>query len=245
MAALYLSIQPLPWSFGFNLGLFLIVFEAEKLLAFGDVFVPEQWLWSLLSGLDLVVGLFVLLCDPGDQIVERVRDHFASCYHWHGVTDWPIFLGLALAYFQCIEECLALYFPKDGMFLIKPAAGIHRDEELRAIHVGLAWISHTKDAPVVELQPGVELVYERMAVYALASLPCACRVTRLNHEVFNNSVEDAFVIVTFEAQLHEIPASFRRLTAPKLDLDISVVCLEHDLAGSRWLLIIHCGRHLL
>lgn len=62
-----------------------------------------------------------------------------------------------------------------------------------------------KMAPVVELQPGVELVSEGVAIDGLLARSTARGIPSLGHEVLQDPVKDGPIVVALHAQLHEVP----------------------------------------
>ena len=90
----------------------------------------------------------------------------------------------------------------------------------------------------------MELVFERDAVVkrALAALPRPCRVPRLNHEVLDDPVPHAAVVVAVQTKLHEIATRFRALLGPQLDFDLAMRGGEQNLALGGGLELVH-ARH--
>lgn len=58
---------------------------------------------------------------------------------------------------------------------------------------------------MIELQTSMKLVLEVVAVDGLSTSSSACGVTTLDHEVFDDSMEDSVGIVALHAQLHKVP----------------------------------------
>lgn len=47
----------------------------------------------------------------------------------------------------------------------------------------------------------MELIKKGRTINALTSFPCACGISTLNHEAFNDAVKECAIIVAFEAEL--------------------------------------------
>lgn len=58
---------------------------------------------------------------------------------------------------------------------------------------------------MVELQPGVELVGEGVAIDGLLARSTARGIPTLGHEVLQDPVKNGPVVVALHAQLHEVP----------------------------------------
>ena len=71
----------------------------------------------------------------------------------------------------------------------------------------------------------MEFVWEGPTVDALTSDSSSSWISSLDHEVFDDTMKDRTVIVTFETQLDEIPAGTRCLSSPKINLEGAIVCL--------------------
>jgi hypothetical protein len=67
--------------------------------------------------------------------------------------------------------------------------------------------------------------------YSVCSIACVPGVPRLHHEVLDDPVDWAVVVVALHGQLHEVPACQRRLLAPQLHVHITVGRLEQNLAA--------------
>ena len=57
---------------------------------------------------------------------------------------------------------------------------------------------------MIELEAGVEFVFEVVSIYGLASSACACGVAPLYHEVLDDPMEDCAPIVALHAELDKI-----------------------------------------
>ena len=64
-----------------------------------------------------------------------------------------------------------------------------------------------------------------------SSIACVPGVPRLHHEVLDDPVDWAVVVVALHGQLHEVPACQRRLLAPQLHVHVAVGRLEQNLAA--------------
>lgn len=71
----------------------------------------------------------------------------------------------------------------------------------------------------------MKLIKKEATVNALASFPCSCWVTSLNHKAFNEPMKECAIIVAFQAKLNEVAASSWCLLCPQLDLNVSIVSL--------------------
>lgn len=83
---------------------------------------------------------------------------------------------------------------ENSMFPIQPRGWSQGDEELTAIGV-FATVGHAQNAGAGMLERGVDLICELFAVDAGSAASGACWVARLNHEVWDDAVEDDVVVV--------------------------------------------------
>lgn len=116
------------------------------------------------------------------------------------------------------------------MLLVQPVTALrHSHEKLGAILVSLAIVGHSNDTSVGEVESLVKLVKEWFPIDAVATSACPRGVTSLHHEVFDYTMEHGPVVVPFQAELDEVAAGSRRLACPKVDLELSVIGLQHHL----------------
>ena len=87
------------------------------------------------------------------------------------------------------------------MLSIQPRRRRKRNEKLTTIRVRPA-VRHAQDASSGMLKRSVDLVFEFLTVNGATSPACACRVAGLNHEGWDDTVEDDVVVV---AALRECP----------------------------------------
>ena len=118
------------------------------------------------------------------------------------------------------------------MLAIEPLAAVERQEELRRVRVGPCR-GHGEQPAVREAQAAVVLILEGLAVGGLAALAGARRVAGLRHEVLDDAVEDAAVVVALEAELHKVAAGERRLLGPELHVERTNAGVQYDLALGR------------
>ena len=101
------------------------------------------------------------------------------------------------------------------MLLLEPVARSgHSHEELRAVLVALAVICHRNNPSVREGESLVQLVQEGATENTFSPLACPCGVSPLNHEVFDDPMEDSLVIVALQTELDEVANGARGLPGP-------------------------------
>jgi hypothetical protein len=71
----------------------------------------------------------------------------------------------------------------------------------------------------------MKLINKATYIYTLPSFPGACGVTPLDHEAFDDPVEEGAIIVTLETELKEVAASTWCLLCPKVNLNVAIVSL--------------------
>ena len=62
---------------------------------------------------------------------------------------------------------------------------------------------------MIEFDTRVKFVLEVVAIDALAPTPGARGIPTLNHEVFDDSVEDCIAVVALHAELHKVSHSLQ------------------------------------
>jgi hypothetical protein len=116
---------------------------------------------------------------------------------------------------------------------VQELGGLHRDEELGAVGVG-ARVGHRQQTGLVEAQLRVELVLELVPGAAPAG---SRRVTALDHETVDHTVEDRVVVELGLArlrvlralalgQLHEVGDGQRGVGGEELHLDVALAGVE-------------------
>lgn len=63
---------------------------------------------------------------------------------------------------------------------------------------------------------------------------CACRISSLDNEARNHTVEDGAIVVAFHAQLDKIPACLWGFTGPQLDVKVSSTRHHQNLVIEHW-----------
>lgn len=142
----------------------------------------------------------------GYNVFEWVFNHFHSEDLWCRLANGMMWLliSITFAYFEYIEIGRTFDFSEYGMLLVQPWAGIYCDKELALVRVRFWCIGHSHDSPVRKLESLVKLIHEStwawrliLRVNGLASLASSSRVSTLNHEILDNTVEHRHVIITF------------------------------------------------
>ena len=109
---------------------------------------------------------------------------------------------------------LTVYFAEDGMFFIQPRTLVNSHEELRLVHVDLSRVCHGDDSSSTKLKSRVKLIEKWFSVNAAAALTRTSRVSSLDHEAFNYSVENCFIVVAFHAKLNKVATRPRCFFSP-------------------------------
>ena len=100
------------------------------------------------------------------------------------------------------------------MLSFQPRASINSDKELTHIAVGSAVISHGHYASMTELYSAVKLIRKCSSIDRLPSFASPRWVSSLDHERLDYTVKDGIIVVTLQAKLNEVSASFGCLSAP-------------------------------
>ena len=94
-----------------------------------------------------------------------------------------------------------------------------------------------------EAQPAVEFILEMVSrVDGLAAFARARRITSLGHELVDDPVEEAAIVVALEAKLHKISAGQWCLLWPQLDVERADRRVQHDLPVRPRLVRVHGQR---
>ena len=157
-------------------------------------------------------------------------------------VERAVALHLHLRDLQRVVDGVAAHLAEYGVLAVDPVAALERDEELRPVRVSRAAVRHRHLPAMVELDPAVQLVLERLAVHRFATAAGAGGVPCLDHEVLDDPVPDDAVVVALQAELHEVAARLRTLLRPELDLDLAMARGHQDLALRGRLQLVHC-RH--
>jgi hypothetical protein len=91
----------------------------------------------------------------------------------------------------------------------------------------------------------MELIKKEAAINTLPSFPCACGVTSLHHETFNDSMKECAIVVTLQAKLEEVAAGSWCLLGPKVNLNVSIVRLYSHSSCCWRFLLIDCRHYLI
>ena len=105
------------------------------------------------------------------------------------------------------------------------------DEELAAVGAG-SCIGHRKDAGAIVLQGRVKFIGETITGVAHT---CASRISALDHEVRDHTVEDGIVIESLAGQENKVIHSFWRLIRIKVAGDVAFICFEDSLVSFLWI----------
>eukprot|EP00965_Chrysotila_dentata_P165682 5470372-Pleurochrysis_carterae.AAC.2 len=105
----------------------------------------------------------------------------------------------------------------DGVLVLQPLTTVERDEELRTVRVGPAG-RHRQQPAMSKTEPPMTLILEWLSKNGLATVARASWVTRLCHETFDDTMENAAIIIPLHAELNKVSASKRRLFTPELDI---------------------------
>eukprot|EP00982_Pelagococcus_subviridis_P013663 31270-Pelagococcus_subviridis.AAC.11 len=148
-------------------------------------------------------------------------------------------LDFQLRDLQRVVDRVPDHLAEDGVLPVDPVAALESDEELRAVRVSRSRVRHRDLAAVVELDPGVQLIFEGFAVDRVPALAGARGVAGLDAKVFDDSMEDAVLVVALQAQLDEVPARLRGFLRPELDLYLAMARREQHLPLGRRLELVH------
>lgn len=107
---------------------------------------------------------------------------------------------------------------EDGMFAVQPGSRGQSDEELAAVGV-LAAVGHAEDSGARVFQRRVDLVFKLVPVDTRPSAPRPRRVARLDHKVWDDSVEDDAVVVVSLRQRRKVLARLGRVLVVQFHRD--------------------------
>lgn len=107
---------------------------------------------------------------------------------------------------------------KDGVLSIQVWGWCEGDEELAAVCAGSA-VGHGKDALCRMNERAVNLILELAAVDGLSAAASPGGVTALNHEVWDDAVEDYAVVLASIGEACEVLACLRRKKVRKCVCD--------------------------
>src|SRR5579871_5896782 len=129
---------------------------------------------------------------PAFEYLPIVELHFLDCYflHYH-ILARPV-LAVAREIGDLIDHILTFdHFAEDGVFPGEPRCGRDGDEELRSVGVR-ASVGHGQLAGLVKfVRRAFGFVFELIARAAHA---CSLRIAALDHEIWNDAVEDGAVV---------------------------------------------------
>jgi hypothetical protein len=108
--------------------------------------------------------------------------------------------------------------PKDGVLPIQPRRRRQCSEELRAIGIRPR-VRHAEDPRARVFQGRGDLVLEFVAVDGGAAAAGACGVAALDHEVWDDAVEDGVVVVPAGREFGEVLTGFGGVGRVELDGD--------------------------
>ncbi len=89
---------------------------------------------------------------------------------------------------------------KDAVFAIQPVGGNVGDKELAAVGAGTG-IGHTEDARSIMFESGIELIFELISGSTSA---CAGGIAPLDHEIVDDTVKGAAIIIAFSSEKEEV-----------------------------------------
>lgn len=104
------------------------------------------------------------------------------------------------------------------MLSVQPRRRCQCDEKLGAVGVG-AGVGHAENASAGVLQRWRNFVFELLAVYGFAASTGTSRIATLNHEVWNDAVEDKTVEVVALCERSEVFACLGRMVVVEFDRD--------------------------
>ena len=157
---------------------------------------------------------------------------------YRNIIQFDIFQGSKFGvngyFFQIVQSLESVDdFPEHRVLQIQTGLSRVRDEELRAVGVGLAAVGHGQSAPYFMLQSVFNLVLELSArKNTLAAFSVSARIAGLHHEAFDVPVKDAAVVILGGRQGQKVFARSRAIRAKKLQLDVAQICVQ-------------CHRHFL
>ena len=118
------------------------------------------------------------------------------------------------------------------------------DEELASVGIGTR-IRHGHDAtPITTLVQGrvsLNLVGERSSPIAFSASAVATRISALNHEAFDDTVERHSIVVTMLGQQAKILHRFGRILFEELEFDRTPIRFDRSVSSARTL---RTGRNL-
>ena len=95
--------------------------------------------------------------------------------------------------------------PKNRMFAIQPGRRRQRNEELTPVGI-LPTVRHTQNTRPRVLETRIDLIFEIFTVYGSAPAASAGGIASLQHEVWDDAVEDDIVVVAAFGEGSEIIA---------------------------------------
>src|ERR1017187_3887722 len=144
-------------------------------------------------------GLLGLFCDPARLVAGRSRRFRLGRLRGRlndldandlGRVAWHIVARIGRHARDLLHHVDILALSEDGVVAVEMRRGNVGNEELRAVGIGPA-IGHRQASGLVELERGTELIFE-----AVAGITCSVTdgVATLNHEVWNDTMEDGAVV---------------------------------------------------
>ena len=109
---------------------------------------------------------------------------------------------------------------EDGIHAVQRLCWRQGDEKLRSVGVGTG-VGHGEDARAGVFQRWFDLVLEVLSVDGRSSSARARRISALDDEIFDHSMELRGVVIPSPSQFGEVPTGVRRLVPIQLHHQIS------------------------
>jgi len=168
------------------------------------------------------------------NVIERIREHL--CGNDAMRVHWPLLvINNALLQLEHVVDGVAGDLAEQRVLVLQLRRGCKCEEELRGVVI-LSRIGHSNEATSRVAQAGVELVLKGLPVDGLAASAIAIWISALDNEALNQPVKLGVLVVSLQAELDEVPACFRTLSRPQLDVYVAHSGLQKDFS--------RCGRLL-
>ena len=102
-----------------------------------------------------------------------------------------------------------LHPPKNRMLPIQPWRRSQRNKKLTSVCI-LSTIRHAQNPRACMFQPRIYLIFELFTINRSTTTPSAGRIASLQHEVWNDAVEDDVVVVAALGEGGEVVACLKK-----------------------------------
>ena len=161
--------------------------------------------------------------DSWHEVRKRMVDHFGT--QELGRVYGPVRLCrgyLDVSKRQHIVNGRASYASKDRVLVLQLGRRVERDEKLAFIRVVFAGIGHRHEAPAMESEALVALIFKWRAIERFAAVACPGRIARLDNKAGHDAVPHTLIIVALEGECDKVAASLGRFFGPQLDLNFAL-----------------------